>query len=126
MTSDGSVDRIHSMSTRDRAVALEVLASAWALVREPYAGSAIADAVRTAADALRASDPSVDADYSKYAGEAALWYLDRAVRRIADADRSGLTATRREQNLAWFGANATPHDVERLFAMAAALDADDA
>ena len=116
---------IHSMSTRDRAVALEVLCAAWPLVREPYAGNAISRAVRAAALALTESNLSIDSDYSSYAGDAAVWYLDRATRRIGDPDRSGLTAARREQNLTLFGASATPEDIERLFAMAVALDADD-
>jgi len=116
---------IHSMSTRDRAVALEVLCAAWSMVRDPYGGTAILRVVRAATYALTESDLSIDSEYATYAGDAAVWYLDRATRRIGDPDRSGLTAARREQNLAWFGAAATPDDIERLFAMAVALDADD-
>jgi len=116
---------IHSMSARDRAVALDLLCAAWSLVREPYGGNAISRAVRAAAHVLTESNLSVDSDYSRYAGDAAVWYLDRATRRIGDPDRSGLTAARREQNLTYFGAVAMPQDIERLFAMAAALNAED-
>jgi hypothetical protein len=113
---------IHSMSGRDRAVALEVLCAAYAHLAGP---TAIVPAVQAAARALPTRDFSVDADYARYAAEAAIWYLDRAVRRVADPDRNGFSAELRAANLAWFGARA-PGDVESLFAMAVALNADDA
>lgn len=55
-----------------------------------------------------------------------MWYLDRAVRRVADADVDGHGASQRAANLAWFHSTAAATDVERLFAMAVALNADDA
>jgi hypothetical protein len=112
---------IHSMSGRDRAVALAVLCAAWEHLADP---AAIVQVVHDAARALPTRDPSVDADYARYAAEAALWYLDRAVRRVADPNRSGFSAELRAANLAWFGA--ARGDVEQLFAMAVALNADDA
>jgi hypothetical protein len=114
---------IHSMSLRDRELARTVLCAAW---EHLAAAPAIAHAVHAAAAALPTLDPTVDADYARYAADAALWYLDRAVRRLGDADRSGLTAELRAANLAWFSARAASDDVERLFAMAVALNADDA
>jgi hypothetical protein len=54
-----------------------------------------------------------------------VWYLDRAVRRVADPDRDGLTEGQRALNLGWFASIASADDMERLFAMASALDADD-
>ena len=56
---------------------------------------------------------------------AAVWYLDRATRRVGDPDRDGLTAAQRAVNLAIFGASADLDDLERLFAVAVALNADD-
>jgi hypothetical protein len=114
---------IHSMSGRDRAVALAVLCAAVEHLPGP---TAIVEAVHTAARALPMRDPSVDPDYARYAADAAIWYLDRAVRRVADPHRSGFSAELRAANLAWFGTRAAPGELELLFAMAVALNADDA
>jgi hypothetical protein len=115
--------RLHSMSPEERALALEVLAAAWPAVA---GGTPIVGAVRAAAMALPGAHPLVSADFADHVGQAAVWYLDRAVRRVADPDRDGLTAGQRAFNLSWFGSIATPEEIERLFAMAAALNADDA
>jgi hypothetical protein len=115
--------RLHSMSPQERGLALEVLATAWPAVAT---GTPIVGAVRAAAHALPGSHPEVSADYADHVGQAAVWYLDRAVRRVADPDRDGLTASRRALNLGWFGSTASAEEIERLFAMAAALNADDA
>jgi len=115
--------RLHSMSPEERSLALEVLGAAWPAVA---AGTPIVGAVRAAALALPGQHPQVSEDYADHVGQAAVWYLDRAVRRVADADRDGLTAGQRALNLGWFGSIASPDDIERLFAMATALNADDA
>jgi hypothetical protein len=54
-----------------------------------------------------------------------VWYLDRATRRVGDPDRDGLTATQRAVNLALFSSTADPTEVERLFAVATALNFED-
>lgn len=124
---------LHSMSFEDRALALEVLAEAWALLAS--SGSAgqpasaehvIVAALGAAAATLPAAHPRVTPDYASYLVEAAVWYLDRAVRRVVDPERDGLTALQRTATLDWFGSTADVPGLERLFAMAAALNADDA
>lgn len=114
---------LHSMTPHERSLALEVLAAAWPAAT---AGTPIVGAVRTAALALPGEHPEVSAEYADHVGQAAVWYLDRAVRRVADPDRGGLTASQRALNLGWFGSTAGAEDIERLFAMASALNADDA
>jgi hypothetical protein len=89
-------------------------------------GGPILAAVRTAATILPEFRVDVSGDYARFAAEAAVWYLDRAVRRVADPDRDGWTATQRANNLAWFASTASSADLEALFAMAIALNADDA
>ena len=114
--------RLHSMTSDERALALEVLSVAW---RAAAGGAPIVGAVRTTALALPGGHAHVSSEYADHVGQAAVWYLDRAVRRVADPDLDGLTAGQRANNLAWFGSTASAEDMERLFAMAAALDADD-
>jgi hypothetical protein len=116
---------IHSMSHQERGLALDVLAAAWRRVSsEP--GVDLVAAVESAADALAARNDDVSSDYARHLAAAAVWYLDRAVRRVADADLDGHSSAQRAANLAWFVSVAAAPDVERLFAMAAALNADDA
>ncbi|MBV9168956.1 MAG: hypothetical protein JOZ81_02580 [Chloroflexi bacterium] len=114
--------RLHSMTPEERALALDVLGVAW---NSAARGHAIVGAVRTAASALPEQHPEVSEEYAEHVVQAAVWYLDRAVRRVADPDRDGHTEGQRAINLSWFSTFATADDVERLFAMAAALDADD-
>jgi hypothetical protein len=114
--------RLHSMTPEERSLALDVLRTAWL---ETASGAAIVGAVRTAALGLCAEHPQVSPDYADHVGQAAVWYLDRAVRRVADPDRDGLTAGQRFANLGWFGSVASAEDLERLFAMASALNAED-
>jgi len=107
---------------------LEVLGTAWERLTAETAERGprpIVGTVREVAAALPAMHLGVSPDYAHHVGDAAVWYLDRAVRRVGDPDRSGLTAGRRALNLQWFGATATPAELERLFAVAAALNADD-
>jgi hypothetical protein len=114
--------RLHSMTAEERALALDVLGVAWPAAAS---GQAIVGAVRAAASALPTQHPRVSAEYADHVGQAAVWYLDRAVRRVADPDRDGLTEGQRALNLSWFSSIASGDDMERLFAMASALDADD-
>jgi hypothetical protein len=108
------------MSRADRALALRVLTAAWAQL--PAGHTDVVATVTAAAAALPRTDPEIDQDYAAYAGDAAIWYLDRATRRLGDPDRDGWTATERAANIAVFAAAG---DLEALFALAAALDADD-
>ena len=110
------------MTSDERALALSVLSDAWPVAAS---GSAIVGTVRSVAAALPATHAHVTDEYAEHVGQAAMWYLDRAVRRVADPDRDGLTEGQRALNLGWFGSIASSEDVERLFAMAAALNADD-
>ncbi|HEV7666099.1 MAG TPA: hypothetical protein VGQ62_21380 [Chloroflexota bacterium] len=89
-------------------------------------GGVILDAITAAATLLPEFRIDVSADYARFAADAAVWYLDRAIRRIADPDRDGWTAERRAHNLTWFASTASAADLESLFAMAVALDTDDA
>ena len=125
------------MEPGERALALEVLCAAWQqLVAQPHAAAAnqeeraasisILAAVRAHAAALPGRYPDVSAEYAQHVGEAALWYLDRATRRVGDPDRDGLTAAQRAVNLALYSSGAGADDLERLFAVAVALNADDA
>lgn len=114
------------MTEQERHLALEVLADAWLrLSTRPPGQPAIADVVKSTAMALVETNLDVSAAYARHIGTAAIWYLDRAVRRVADADRHGLTTTQQHANLDWFAPTATPEDVERLFALAVALNSDD-
>jgi hypothetical protein len=110
------------MLPRERALALEVPGAAWARSRP---GSSILAAVRAEAAALPERYPDVSPDFAEHVGAAAVWYLDRATRRVGDPDRDGLTASQRAINLAVFTSSADATDLERLFAVAAALNAED-
>jgi hypothetical protein len=126
--------RLHSMEPGERALALEVLCAAWQqLVERPRAAAddraasaSIVAVVRAHAAALPERYPDVSAEYAQHVGEAVLWYLDRATRRVGDPDRDGLTAAQRAVNLALYSSAAGTDDLERLFAVAVALNADDA
>jgi hypothetical protein len=123
----GAEGRLHSMSAEERGLALEVLAEAWRLlaVSGRPTGEPIVGLVRAVAAGLPRARPGVEADYAHHVGEAAVWYLDRALRRVADPDLGGPTPGRRALNLGQFGATADAAALERLFALAAALNADD-
>jgi hypothetical protein len=120
---------MHSMEERERSLALEVLSAAWARLAassgEAGASTSILAAVRAEAAALPQRYPDVSPEFAQHIAEAAVWYLDRATRRVGDPDRDGLTAAQRAVNLALFASSAQAADVERLFAVAAALNADD-
>jgi hypothetical protein len=113
--------RLHSMEPLERTLALEVLTAAWPRV----GGASIVAAVRAEAADLPRRYPDVSADFAQHVGEAAVWYLDRATRRVGDPDRDGLTAAQRAVNLALFGSTADAMEVERLFAVATALNVED-
>jgi hypothetical protein len=112
------------MEPRERQLALEVLSLAWSRLAA-NGGDAILAAVRNEAAALPERYADVSADFADHVGAAAVWYLDRATRRIGDGDRDGLTAAQRAVNLAVFASNASRADIERLFAVAAALNDED-
>ena len=112
------------MEPRERELALEVLSLAWSRLAEGH-GDAILAAVRTQASALPERYADVSADFAEHIGAAAVWYLDRAARRVGDQDRDGLTAAQRAVNLAVFSSAASQEDIERLFAVAAALNDED-
>ena len=112
------------MEPRERELALEVLSRAWQCMSEA-GGMSILATVRDQAAALPEEYPDVSADFAEHIGSAAVWYLDRATRRVGDPDRDGLTAAQRAVNLAEFGSKAGVADVERLFAVATALNAED-
>jgi hypothetical protein len=114
--------RLHSMLPFERGLALEVLAGAWGRLGE---SASILEAVRSAAARLPECHAEVSQDFAEHVGQAAVWYLDRATRRVGDPDRDGLTENQRAANLALFAEQADADDLERLFAMAAALNADD-
>jgi hypothetical protein len=114
------------MLPRERELALEVLSLAWLRLGDGTAKpSSILAAVRGEAAALPARYADVDADFAEHIGAAAVWYLDRATRRVGDPDRDGHTPAQRAVNLALFGASADSADVERLFAVATALNDED-
>jgi hypothetical protein len=117
--------QLHSMDPQERALALEVVSAAWERVSHE-SGSSILGTVRAEAAALPERHSDVDAEFAQHVGEAAVWYLDRATRRVGDPDRDGLTAAQRAVNLALFSSTADAEALERLFAMAAALNAEDA
>jgi hypothetical protein len=115
------------MTDQERGLALDVLADAWQrLATATNQPPPIAETVKVTAMRLVETNLEVTADYARHIAAAATWYLDRAVRRVADPDRSGLTPDQQQANLEWFAATATRDDLETLFAVAAALDADDA
>jgi hypothetical protein len=115
---------MHSMEPRERELALEVLSVAFdGLDRE--GGATILSATRAAAAALPARYADVSEDFAEHIAAAAVWYLDRATRRVGDPDRDGLTAAQQHINLALFNSTASDADIERLFAMAIALNHED-
>jgi len=115
---------MHSMEPRERELALEVLSVAWARLAEANSPRILAT-VRAEAAALPARYADVSAEFAEHIADAAVWYLDRATRRVDDPDRDGLTAAQRATNLSLFNARASGQDIERLFAVAAALNSED-
>lgn len=115
------------MTDQERGLALEVLADAWLrLAARGASPPAIIEVVNATAMRLVETHLEVSSEYARHIAAAAIWYLDRAVRRVADPDRNGLTPRLQHANLQWFAASATADDTERLFAVAAALNNDDA
>lgn len=112
------------MVPRERELALEVLGIAWTRLAAGD-GMSILAAVRAEAADLPQRCADVSPDFAEHIGAAAVWYLDRATRRVGDPDRDGLTAAQRAVNLAHFSSAASAEDIERLFAVAAALNAED-
>src|SRR5689334_16445033 len=89
---------MHSMALRERALALEVIGTAW----EHLAPAAnVLATVRAEAAALPERYPDVSPEFAQHIGAAAVWYLDRATRRIGDPDRDGLTAGQQAVNLGY-------------------------
>ena len=112
------------MEPRERELALEVLSVAWeSLDRE--SGATILSAVRAAAEALPTRYADVSDDFAEHIAAAAVWYLDRATRRVGSPDRDGLTPAQQQVNLALFNSTASDVDIERLFAVATALNDED-
>jgi hypothetical protein len=111
------------MLPRERELALEVLSIAWTRMAE--SGMSILATVRAEAAALPERYADVTPDFAEHVGAAAVWYLDRATRRVGDPDRDGLTAAQRAVNLAHFNSGASSDDIERLFAVAVALNDQD-
>jgi hypothetical protein len=115
---------MHSMEPRERELALEVLSLAAEHVVERTSGSILA-AIREEASQLPGRYADVSDDFAEHVGAAAVWYLDRATRRVGDPDRDGLTPAQRAVNLARFNADADAAELQRLFAVAVALNAED-
>jgi hypothetical protein len=123
---------LHSMLPRERTLALEVLVDTWDRLRAELGGQlGVADhpsimaALHAEVDLLTGRHADVSDDFAQHIGSAAVWYLDRATRRVGDADRDGLTAAQRAVNLALFSRTADAGQLERLFAVAVALNVDD-
>jgi hypothetical protein len=123
---------MHSMLPREHALALEVLLGTWERLRAELDSAAthltqpsIMAAVKAEVDQLTGRHPDVDDDFAEHIGSAAIWYLDRATRRVGDPDRDGLTAAQRAVNLALFSKIADAEQLERLFAVAVALNVED-
>ncbi len=112
------------MEPRERALALDVLSDAWRTLAQG-GGATILAAVRAEAAALPLRHADVSADFAEHIGAAAVWYLDRATRRVGNPDRDGLTAAQRAVNLALFNSGAGGEEIERLFAVAVALNHED-
>jgi hypothetical protein len=112
------------MEPRERELALEVLSLAWAHLATAERARILAT-VRAEAAALPTRYPDVSAEFAEHIADAAVWYLDRATRRVDDPDRDGLTAAQRATNLSLFNATASDDDIERLFAVAVALNSED-
>jgi hypothetical protein len=117
---------MHSMTDEERSLALGVLSSAYVRLPPGSDGAGILACVQATASLLPEQQIFVTDEYAQHVAEAALWYLDRATRRLGDPDRDGHTPQQRAANLAAYAASATPSDLEALFAMAAALNADNA
>jgi hypothetical protein len=111
------------MEPRERELALEVLSRAWQRMADSE--MSILATVRAEAAAVPERYPDVSAEFAEHIGSAAVWYLDRATRRVGDPDRDGLTPAQRAVNLARFGSDASVEDLERLFAVAVALNDQD-
>src|SRR6185312_8497176 len=104
---------MHSMEPREHALALEVLLDAWERLRAELdrltAGEmppSIMAAVHAEVDLLTGRHADVSDEFAQHIGAAAVWYLDRATRRVGDPDRDGLTPAQRAVNLALFGKSA--------------------
>src|SRR5215472_10011402 len=113
------------MEPRERELALEVLSIGWLRLAEG-GGASILATVRAVAAALPERYADVGAEFAEHVGAATVWYLDRATRRVGDPDRDGLTPAQRALNLARFSSTASVEDIERLFAVAVALNYFDA
>jgi hypothetical protein len=117
---------LHSMTDEERSLALAVLCSAFRRLPRGSDGAGILACIQATASLLPQEHRFVTDEYAQHVAEAVVWYLDRATRRLGDPDRDGHTPQQRAANLALFAATATAGDLEALFAMAAALNAEDA
>jgi len=117
------------MEPRERALALEVLLDAWQRLSTElearHTHPSIMAVVHAEVDLLTERHADVSADFAQHIGSAAVWYLDRGTRRVGDPDRDGLTPAQRAVNLALFGHGADAEQLERLFAVAVALNVED-
>jgi hypothetical protein len=117
---------MHSMLPREHALALEVMLDTWERLQGDLdAHPSIMAAVHAEVDRLTERHADVGDDFAQHIGLAAVWYLDRATRRVGDPDRDGLTAAQRAVNLALFSKSADAEQLERLFAVAVALNVED-
>jgi hypothetical protein len=123
---------MHSMEPREHALALEVLLDAWERLRGELEGAqggqartSIMAAVHAEVDVLTDRHADVSDNFAQHIGSAAIWYLDRATRRVGDPDRDGHTPAQRAVNLARFNHDADANQLERLFAVAVALNVED-
>ena len=112
---------LHSMTDEERSLALWVLCSAFARLPAGVDGAGLLACIQATASRL-----PQEREYAEHVGQAAMWYLDRATRRVGDPNRDGHTPEQQLANVSAYLANATPAAVEALFAMAAALSSEDA
>jgi len=120
---------MHSMQPRERGLALEVLVDTWDRLRAELETAGIHPSIMAAVHAevglLTGRHADVSDDFAQHIGSAAVWYLDRATRRVGDPDRDGLTAAQRAVNLALFSQTADAEQLERLFVVAVGLNVED-
>ena len=101
---------MHSMEPREHSLALEVLLGAWERLRAeldmPTAGEmppSIMAAVHAEVDLLTGRHADVTDEFAQHIGAAAVWYLDRATRRVGDpgSGRADACTTRGQSCAVW-------------------------
>ena len=78
---------LHSMTDEERSLALAVLSSAFARLPPGSDGPGILACIQATASLLPLEHGFVTDEYAQHVAEAAVWYLDRATRRLGDPDR---------------------------------------